>query len=272
MILSLAKRLGGGSPSQACYESVLAELATLRLAKVKEYGEARYEERDQNFNMVMTYSDLYRKFIRLRQLLWIPVGQGGVSGGKLAFDISKIRQELLDLANYAIMGVQLIDQKDISPTYRILPGVDQIAFAVEDPVFVRQVLGQVFGCTEWLLDTVIAEGVVHGHPARNVAELSFNYQAGPFELELLAYQEGPNWLAGRIGCSHLGIHVIDLVVAKQVLAGLGWKIIQEVQTVSHTNPAIKDTRRYHYVIYDTVGVIGFDVKLIQRIDLVSAEK
>ena len=78
------------------YECTLDYLAEIRLQKCIQYGEARY---DPTMNHVkqkwLCYSDVYRKFIRLEQQM-----------------ASGTTQDLLetysDLANYAIMAVQLL--------------------------------------------------------------------------------------------------------------------------------------------------------------------
>ena len=56
----------------------------------------------------------------------------------------------------------------------------------------------------------------------------------------------------------------DIEEMKEKFGKLGLKIVQEVETESHTNEVIKGKRKYNYVIFDTHELFGFDLKLIQR--------
>lgn len=88
-----------GLHTQMGFESVLLEMGHLRLEKVVQYGEDRYQDRwSEPEEMWMIYSDIYRKFIRLRQQV-------------LNGDLKGMRETCLDLANYGAMGVQLIDKR-----------------------------------------------------------------------------------------------------------------------------------------------------------------
>lgn len=164
------------------------------------------------------------------------------------------------------------------PTFRI----DQIALY---PILSEHALIflQKLGLTDWTEDIVQAQGKVGGYDAANVAQLNFNYQAGngseggkPLELEVLEYIDGKNWMDDAIdrgevadtgAVSHLGMHVTEEELAEfhLIMQDHGVSIAQEVLTTAHTNPAIKDTRRYKYVIYDTRDLIGVDLKFIVRL-------
>jgi hypothetical protein len=169
--------------------------------------------------------------------------------------------------------------------------VEQIALCADNSVRARNFLADL-GLSEWHHDTVVARGSVFTEKdCENTAHLAFNYQAGngsdsgagkPLELEILDYVEGDNWMevsresgeTGQFGAvSHLGMHVteeeltgFDLVMQKHDI-----KIAQRVVTQSHTNPVIKDSRRYKYVIYDTRFLIGVDLKFIVRLPYNSAQ-
>lgn len=252
------------------YERVLAEAAELRLRKAHSYGESRYEEPDEDFNMSGVFWDIYRKWIRLRQMFkhgW----------RKMAHAPDGLRDALLDMANYCLMGVQLMDS--YLPARPEFP-VEQIALKVPDVEKAKEVF-RAIGVGEWAEDRVeawIREPAGENIPRSNTARLAFNYQLIPGkELELIEYEKGWNWLAERedsgipFGLSHLGLHVpedTDLDAIKRSLFDrFGFEVAQEVKTMSHTNPAIRDTRRYRYVIFDSHNVLGFDLKLIQRIHL-----
>lgn len=136
--------------------------------------------------------------------------------------------------------------------------------------------------TAWTTDMVTARGDVFGEPGTNVARLMFNYDliAGN-EFEILEYLSGDNWVENgesygqdRIGSvCHFGMHCTkeELKQWRAFFADRDIGVAQEVRTSSHTNPAIKDTRRYQYVIFDTKDTLGVDLKFIVRLDAVSKD-
>jgi hypothetical protein len=127
-----------------------------------------------------------------------------------------------------------------------------------------------------------ASGEVYGIPGENHALLQFNYEATagveigkvsadakPLELEVLHYTDGRNWMARQPNTvSHLGMHVTgaELEEFRRYFFGKGIGIAQEVVTQGHTNPHIRDSRRYHYVIFDTRSILGVDLKFIERLE------
>lgn len=162
-----------------------------------------------------------------------------------------------------------IEQIALCPT-----GLHRTAAAIE--------LLRAMGLTQWSEDTVVARGEVFGELGENTADLAFNYeategielgkpigvQAKPLELEVLSYTDGPNWMATRIpSVSHLGMHVSaeELLRWRAFFAERHIGVAQEVITQSHTNPAIRDSRRYNYVIFDTDHILGVDIKFIVRL-------
>ncbi|QBQ72377.1 glyoxalase/bleomycin resistance protein/dihydroxybiphenyl dioxygenase-like superfamily protein [Serratia phage MTx] len=171
--------------------------------------------------------------------------------------------------------------------------IQQIALSIPDAQRAQDFLAKI-GLTEWFHDHVVARGFVFKddpykgshHEEVNEADLRFNYQAGtgadegaskPLELEILDYRRGDNWISENVGqddahnnqVSHLGMHVSaeELVQWRAFFAAEDIQVAQEVNTESHTNPAIKDSRRYNYVIFDTRGIIGVDLKFIVRKDI-----
>lgn len=151
--------------------------------------------------------------------------------------------------------------------------IEQFAIAPKDVRAAKELLSAM-GATQWTLDNVHAVGEVFDKPVKNEADLHFNYQLGSdktLEFEILDYTLfSENWLEG---CgvpgslvSHLGMHCSadDLVEWRKFFAGRGIGVAQEVLTQSHTNPAIKDSRRYQYVIFDTRDILGVDLKFIVR--------
>lgn len=171
--------------------------------------------------------------------------------------------------------------------------IEQIALSIPNAQRAQDFLAKI-GLTEWFHDHVVAKGhVFQEHPYKgshdeetNEADLRFNYQAGngsddgagkPLELEILSYTKGENWIEENVSeldahenqVSHLGMHVTaeELEGWRDFFYAEDISVAQEVNTESHTNPAIKDTRRYKYVIFDTRDIIGVDLKFIVRKDI-----
>jgi hypothetical protein len=93
-----------GSKHHLDYEEIIRDLAEQRLAKVAQYGEDRYDSNEgEDFDLWMSFSDVYRKFIRLKQLTRLALK--GDEAAKIALvDAYK------DIANYGIMGVQITNK------------------------------------------------------------------------------------------------------------------------------------------------------------------
>lgn len=151
--------------------------------------------------------------------------------------------------------------------------IEQIAIAPRAAMIPRAIaLLTDLGADEWVRDLVVARGEVGGGKATNVASLQFNYQLGredgkPLEFEMLAYEAGPNWIDDELPTvSHLGMHCSaeDVVAVSRVMARHGCRVVQSVNTLSHTNAAIAGLRWYTYVIYGTREILGVDLKFIVR--------
>jgi hypothetical protein len=255
-----------GLGTQWEFERLVDEAATIRLNKVKRYGEDRYSPRHSpEFNRMMSFSDIYRKYIRVENMMMAGLTEDPDTGESL-------RDTLIDMSNYALMAVQVLALP--APKEKPTPSpyfIEQVALACKNPDKLKHAL-RVIGLTEWATDEVVTRGrVFGGDVVETPATLNFNYQLGNFEFELLTYHnEDDNWLGRHeqeAGLSHMGLHVPDIDAAVALLVEAGYKIAQEVRTISHTNPHIKDSRRYRYMILDTREHFGFDLKLIQRLPL-----
>jgi hypothetical protein len=154
--------------------------------------------------------------------------------------------------------------------------LEQIAIATNTKADLMLALTMAFGLKQpWVVDEVKSKAVVFGEEGENLAVLNFNYELG-FELEVLEYREGRNWHQDRIAqgfqfpfISHIGYHCNEEEaqdkIAEMALLEIG--IAQEVWTEEHTNPVIAGKRKYHYIVFDSVAKLGFDLKLIVRIDV-----
>lgn len=81
------------------YVDALQVLATIQESKCLLYGEKRYDPSlSAEFNRWMCFSDVFRKSVRLEQLT-------------KAGDDGELLKCYTDLANYAIMAVQILSRK-----------------------------------------------------------------------------------------------------------------------------------------------------------------
>lgn len=278
-------RILQGPPTQAAYEDILDRAANLRMRKVLSYGESRYKDPDFKHSLTILYADCYRKMVRLRAFIIEGKHEG-----------EPLEETFLDLINFGAMGLQIYEQgmgrpeielHDVeqmgslgqeeaqeylsSPTEDLSERIDQIALYSSDPASLAVLLGEVFGQKlEWTGDTVTAEGTLYEQKEIvNRAELAYNYQICGVEFEILHYTMGSAWQNDKSPhqprVSHFGVHVDDLTEWESRMRGLGFKTAQSVVTTDHTNPVIKDTRRYSYQIWDTLEALGFYLKLIQRL-------
>ena len=232
-ILSRESRIYQGPPTQEAYENLVNELATIRMNKVLSYGEDRYKDPDIEHQTTITYADIYRKFIRIKELCSKGVFQLNAADGE------SLRDTFMDLANYCLMGVQQLDAMPQPAPKADLMQIDQVAIYSEDPEGTKALLDLIFGSDTWHTDHVVASGQVFDQDGQNKAELNFNYQLikNGVEFEVLKYEEGPNWVAENsqtYGVCHLGVHVDDVETISQSLLDMGFKVAQEVRTESHT--------------------------------------
>lgn len=150
--------------------------------------------------------------------------------------------------------------------------IEQIAIVPPKPRAAEALLFSL-GATEWAKDHVKAMGRVFCIQASNEADLAFNYQLArsdgkPLEFEVLQYTDGENWMDTQklTGVSHLGMHCSEeqLDEFRAFFKKAGIEVAQEVNTMDHSNPAIRGLRWYTYVIFDTRSILGVDLKFIVR--------
>lgn len=147
--------------------------------------------------------------------------------------------------------------------------IEQIAFVTDRPDTMKLILNDRFGLSIWNEDEVVARGFVWGQgPVVNRAKLYFNHEMG-IEYEILHYVDGDNWHRFKRDhdtyFSHLGTHVDDIEKAVEHFSR-HYALAQRVETVAHANGHLRSIkRRYHYAVFDSRMQLGFDLKLIQRI-------
>ncbi len=65
----------------------------------------------------------------------------------------------------------------------------------------------------------------------------------------------------------MSYHVKDIAAEEIRLGAMGFHVAQRVETVHHTSPYLcKIGRKYKYTIFATRNLLGFDLKLIQRVE------
>ena len=88
-----------GIHTQVAYERILEEAAEIRLSKVMQYGEARYNLTDHDWSMQGIFWDLHRTWCRMEAL---------TKSWRSSREV--LRDTLMDTLNYAAMGIQLLDK------------------------------------------------------------------------------------------------------------------------------------------------------------------
>lgn len=127
------------------------------------------------------------------------------------------------------------------------------------------------GYENWIEDNAELKGILDGKPVVTKARMQFNYDVFGGELEFLTY-EGPNRHAeqGRTGLppfiSHMSTYVDDVRWhTVQMYREFGMLPYHRFITQNHTNPAVVGKKRFIEAIYDTRALLGFDLKMIQKV-------
>lgn len=103
------------------------------------------------------------------------------------------------------------------------------------------------------------------------ARMLFNYDIMPMELEFLEYHGPSRWDA--VGShedpfiSHVSTYVDDVIwETKRVMGLTGEPPFHRFITTDHTNPGVVGKKRFIESIFDLRSIMGFDLKLIQKVD------
>lgn len=126
------------------------------------------------------------------------------------------------------------------------------------------------GYTNWSRDNAILDGIDRGERVIKRARMAFNYDILPLELEYVSYMGPRNTRDSRDGSSPFLSHLSTMVedvdeVAARLLNDHGLAPYHQFVTRDHTNPHVQGKKRFKEAIYDTSQMLGFDIKLIQRI-------
>ncbi len=133
------------------------------------------------------------------------------------------------------------------------------------------------GFDEWHRDNALLEGVQRAgdgswHAVEVSAEMAFNYQALPMELEFLNYSghghrhEERSKLSRIPFISHMSVHVDSVRAQMELMKSVyGMEPYWLFVTSHHSNPAVKGKKRFVECIFDTRRMLGYDVKCIERI-------
>lgn len=134
------------------------------------------------------------------------------------------------------------------------------------------------GYENWSYDEAILSGNEWGKLGSKQAVMAFNYDILPNELEFVHYSAPTRHLQDeRDGnppfLSHMSVMVEDVVwETLRIFNRYGISPYHRFTTREHTNPAVKGKKRFKEAIYDMRDMIGFDLKLIQRVPWEYAEE
>ncbi len=90
------------------YAEIIDELYTVFDQKLNQYGTGMYEEHSDAFKYWSSYFNIRRKTLRLETLTIHAQGSDGFAKESRA----KLIDDYKDIANYAIMAVQILEEKD----------------------------------------------------------------------------------------------------------------------------------------------------------------
>ena len=129
------------------------------------------------------------------------------------------------------------------------------------------------GYSNWVSDVATLIGTEWGHRSEKVGEMWFNYDILPMELEYVHYSTTTRHSGdGRTGhipfISHMSTYVEDVDdTVKRISEEHDVEPYHKFQTSGHLNPSVKERGlTFREAIYDTRHLLGFDIKLIQRIE------
>lgn len=139
------------------------------------------------------------------------------------------------------------------------------------------------GYDNWIEDNAVLKGkllkgkLLVNHSVRyddvkTEATMLFNYDIMPMELEFLEYR-GPSRWSGRGAVytqpfiSHMSVYVDDVIwETRRLREILGKPPFHRFITTNHTNPGVVGKKRFIESIFDTHDLLGYDTKLIQKVD------
>lgn len=127
------------------------------------------------------------------------------------------------------------------------------------------------GYKNWHTDRAQLVGAEHGIPLIKNAEMHFNYDILPLELEYVSYTGlARNSRDDRSGIppflSHFSTYVENIAAeVARVEQETGLRPYHRFVTNGHTNPNVQGSKRFMEAIYNTRRFLGFDVKMIQRV-------
>lgn len=132
------------------------------------------------------------------------------------------------------------------------------------------------GYDEWSHDMASLRGLLKVDGSWNeietTAQMAFNYQALPMELEFLKYHGGQHRhrererLSAIPFISHMSVHVASVKDQMELMKSVyGMEPYHVFVTDEHTNQAVRNHKRFIECIFDTRDVLGYDVKCIERI-------
>lgn len=128
----------------------------------------------------------------------------------------------------------------------------------------------VMGYSRWHYDEAVLVGLDRGELSRKQARMAFNYDIMPLELEYVSYMGPRNSQDSRDGSSPFISHLSTMVEdvdekCAQLMMDFGIAPYHQFVTEQHSNPNVAGKKRFKEAIFDTAAMLGFDIKLIQRV-------
>lgn len=127
------------------------------------------------------------------------------------------------------------------------------------------------GYEDWVYDSATLVGTEHGASHSKIGHMAFCYDAIPCELEYVNYSTPTRHNNdGRNGdppfLSHMSTYVSDIRDEVSRLDMVyGARPYHRFHTEDHHNKNLPEGTYFEEAIYDTSKVLGFDLKLIQKV-------
>lgn len=127
------------------------------------------------------------------------------------------------------------------------------------------------GYTEWHKDEALLVGTEYGETSIKNAQMFFNYDILPLELEYVNYNTRFRHRQDRRTgeppfISHMSVYVEDIEAElSRIYHVYGDWPYHRFVTNHHTNPNVLGKKRFMEAIYSTERYLGYDIKLIQRV-------
>lgn len=102
----------GTTPIKRRWADIVDELNDIFNEKLAQYGTGMYEEHSDNFKYWAAFFNIRRKTLRLERLTELSLGDFELNGQEIEESRAKLIDDYKDIANYAIMAVQILEERE----------------------------------------------------------------------------------------------------------------------------------------------------------------